>query len=251
MALDNYGQPIAESGVQNPKQLVLPPNGQISQTVSEIFNFDPSKEHIGWLSVSSDQPQVAGYLAIGEIQPTWFGFFLNRLDGVPLFRERLYDWVVPEVVTPSGGSIELNFVNPNYNQGTYDVARYSTDGSLLETRNTNTAYPTNRQTQIFADVFGQPNQGRVVLAGGQGSSATLSTVESFDPKGGTFTATGSMSEARTAHTRKESQSLRDAHTTTNGWKGTVVTRAHVFRHAKSCVTETQDETIIGWRAIYI
>ncbi len=200
LALDNYGQPIAESGVQNPKQLVLPPNGQISQTVSEIFNFDPSKEHIGWLSVSSDQPQVAGYLAIGEIQPTWFGFFLNRLDGVPLFRERLYDWVVPEVVTPSGGSIELNFVNPNYNQGTYDVARYSTDGSLLETRNTNTAYPTNRQTQIFADVFGQPNQGRVVLAGGQGTSATLNTVESFDPKGGTFTATGSMSEARTAHT---------------------------------------------------
>jgi len=42
--------------------------------------------------------------------------------------------------------------------------------------------------------------GKVLLAGGSGTAATLSSAEVFDPTAGTFSATGKMQSARTGHT---------------------------------------------------
>ena len=41
--------------------------------------------------------------------------------------------------------------------------------------------------------------GRVLIVGGTNDSGTLSSAEVYDPKAGTFSATGSMARARTGH----------------------------------------------------
>jgi Galactose oxidase, central domain/Kelch motif len=117
-----------------------------------------------------------------------------------LFTNRLHDWVVPEIVRPDGTPVELDFVNPNYNQGSYDLTRVARDGGVLETRSANTAFPTNRQPQLFSDVFTQPGGGRLLLTGGQADGTAINSSDTYDPSTGSFQAAGAMTSARTAHT---------------------------------------------------
>jgi WD40 repeat protein len=199
LALNNYGEVITGEGIENPRVLVLDPNNQISFNLSQIFYFNPATEYAGRLEIMSDQPEVVGYLSSGEVKLTFLGFYLERMDGVPLTVRRLYDWIVPEVVRPDGSAVELNFVNPNYNQSTYDVTRYASDGGVLETRTGNTAYPTNRQPQLFSETFTQPSAGRVLLIGGKEPSGTTSLIEAYDPASQTFSQTGAMGTLRSGH----------------------------------------------------
>jgi len=122
-ALDNYGQTVSEEGIENPVDYTLPPNNQISLTVAQAFKFDDSKERVGWLTVRSDQAAVAGYLSIGDTG-------LTNLDGAPLFRGLMYDFVAPETVRLEGKFAELYLVNPSFNQSPFTVSRILRDGTV-------------------------------------------------------------------------------------------------------------------------
>jgi hypothetical protein len=149
-ALDNYGQVLTGTGITNPATYTLEANAQTSATVSQMFALDSTKETVGWISVFSEQPQVTGYTSIGDNS-------LNRLDAVPMFvSNTMREWIVPEVVRHEGTTVEFDYVNPGYNQGTYDSVRYGPDGAVLKTSAGNPAYPTNRQTQNFGDLFQDP-----------------------------------------------------------------------------------------------
>ncbi len=200
-AMDNFGTIIAEDGLTNPVDLTVAPNSQISLAVSDIFTFDPTKDHSGRLSVVADQPKVAGYLSIGQINATWLGYFLTKVSGVPLFQDRLYEWVVPELGTNSGDVVQLDLLNPNYTQQNYDLLRYAKDGTLVDEKTGNTAPPTNRLENLLTDVFTTSQQGKVLITGGNNTGVTANTAENFDLTAKTFSATsGTMVTPRFGHT---------------------------------------------------
>ncbi len=145
-ALDVYGQAITGTGVTNPVDYYLHPNEQLSLTVGEIFHFDPTNEKVGWLSVLTSSPDTVGYYTIGDTN-------LSRLDAAPLFSKPLNEWIVPDIAKGTGISTELDIVNPDYVQTTYDVTRYNQDGSSAEQKTGLIAYPTNRTNQTVSTVF--------------------------------------------------------------------------------------------------
>jgi deoxycytidylate deaminase len=212
--MDNYGSPLTDSAILNPLELNLVPNSQISKTFAELFNLDPSTEHIGRLYVTADQPQVAGYITIGQIRATYLGFYLNKLDGVPMLQDLSYDWIVPEIGRDNGEVVQLNFVNPNYTQENYDLYRRGQDGSIIDQKTGNTISPTNRLEQLFTDQFTATSQGKVLFTGGLTAGTTTTTTtttatapittsaaENFDLTALTFAATnGTMTTPRQGHT---------------------------------------------------
>jgi WD40 repeat protein len=194
IALNNFGEVITSEGLQNPVDIGLPPNNQTVVTIGDLMKFNNADEMIGWLAIFSDRPKVAGYVAYGDTS-------VRSLDGAPLFRGPLFDFIAPEVVAPPGGSVELNFVNPYYNQGSYDANRYLADGTLDTTVAANTAYPTNRQPQTFTDVFSPPPLARVFVAGGDNGTESSNSSENWDLATASWVTNDSpMSEPRTLHT---------------------------------------------------
>ena len=145
-ALDVYGQTITGTGVTNPVDYDLRPNEQVSLTVGEIFHFDPTNDKAGWLSILTSSPETVGYYTIGDTN-------LSRLDAAPLFPKPLTEWIVPDIAKGTGISTELDIVNPDYVQTTYDVTRYNQDGSSAEQKTGLIAYPTNRTNQTVSTVF--------------------------------------------------------------------------------------------------
>ncbi len=150
-ALNDFGEVLAEEGIENPVDYTLPPNNQISLTVAQLFKFDDSQERVGWLTISSAHPEVAGYFSVGDTA-------LTNLDGAPLFKGLLYDFVVSETVRKEGKFAELNLVNPSFNQSPYEVSRILRDGTVQETRTGQIAFPTNRHPQVFGEQFTQPEE---------------------------------------------------------------------------------------------
>ena len=213
--MDNFGTPLTDTGIVNPLTLDLVANSQISKTFAELFNLDPATEHIGRLHVTADQPQVAGFITIGQIRPTYLGFFLNRLDGFPLLQDLSFDWIVPEIGRDNGEVVQLNFVNPNYTQQTYEIDRRGQDGTLIDQKTGQTISPTNRIEQLLTDQFTATSQGKVLFTGGLTGGTvtsttppttatppvTTSTAENFDLTALTFAATDStMTTPRQGHT---------------------------------------------------
>ena len=180
-ALDNSGEVMSADDLVNPVEIVLPANGQISAAISDIFNFDPSTDHTGRLEVFADQPKVAGYISVAQIEATWFGYYLSRMDGSPMFTKQLYDWVIPEVVTASEEPVQFDFASSNYSEQTYDLKHYTQDGTLAEEKTDITAYPTKRVEQTFSDLFSSSGTKTVLIAGGQkNSSTTFSSAEKLE-----------------------------------------------------------------------
>ncbi len=145
-ALDVYGQAITGTGVTNPVDYSLDPNEQVSLTVGELFHFDPTSEKNGWVSALTSSPDTVGYYTIGDTN-------LSRLDAAPLFSKPLTEWIVPDIAKGTGISTELDIVNPDYYQTTYDATRYNPDGSSAEQKTGLIAYPTNRTNQTVSTVF--------------------------------------------------------------------------------------------------
>ena len=200
-ALDNYGQVISADDLVNPVEIVLPTNGQYSGVVSELFNFDTSTDHTGRLEVFADQSRVVGYNSVGQITGTWFGYYLSRMDGSPMFSRQLYDWVIPEVATASEQPVLFNVVSSNYTQQAYTLKYYSQDGTLAEEKAGITAYPTNRTEQAFSDIFSSSGTKTVLITGGKNDNSTvLSSGEKFDVSGLLFSSTRAMNAARYNHT---------------------------------------------------
>jgi deoxycytidylate deaminase len=195
-AIYDYGTYVAGTGITNPVTIALPPNGQISTTVDQLFGFDGVTAQAGWLSVVSDIPQVVGYLSVGHVTGSWLGPTISQLDGTPLLRNPLYDWIVPEVSRVTGDTTELNFLNPYYSSATYDLLRTVSDGSLIEDRTGVSINNSYRTSQSFTAAYTQPKQGQVLIAGGQNATTTLNSAETYDPTGLIFTATtGVMNRA--------------------------------------------------------
>ncbi len=162
-ALDNFGQLITGEGVSNPFDWELPADTQISLSMAELFGFD-STERLGWITIRSDRPEVAGYVSTGDTN-------LTRRDGVPLFRKPLFEWIMPEIVKREGAATELNIVNPYYNQTSYTTDRVLKDGTVEEVQSNNTAFPTNRHARTFGDTFVSPDDvtdGYLRMSAGQG-----------------------------------------------------------------------------------
>ncbi len=200
-ALDNSGEVIAADDLVNPVEIVLPANGQISAAISDIFNFDPSKDHTGRLEVFADQPKVAGYISTAQIEATWFGYYLSRMDGSPMFTGQLYDWVIPEVVTASEQPVQFDFVSSNYSEQTYDLKHYTQDGTLAEAKSDVTASPAKRVEQTFTDLFSSSGTRTVLIAGGQNNGmTTFSSAEKLDATVPKFSTTGSLKTPRRGHT---------------------------------------------------
>jgi WD40 repeat protein len=200
-ALDNSGEVISADDLVNPVEVVVPANGQVSAAISDIFNFDPSTDHTGRLEVFADQPQVAGYISVAQIEATWFGYYLSRMDGAPMFTKQLHDWVIPEVATASGEPVQFDIVSTNFTEQTYDLKHYSQDGTLAEEKTDVTAKPTSRVDQTFTDLFTSYGARTVLIAGGQGNSyTTFSSAEKLDTTLPKFSTTGSMKTPRRGHT---------------------------------------------------
>ena len=162
-ALDNFGQLITGEGVSNPFDWELPADTQISLSMAELFGFD-STERLGWITIRSDRPEVAGYVSTGDTN-------LTRRDGVSLFRKPLFEWIMPEIVKREGAATELNIVNPYYNQTSYTTDRVLKDGTVEEVQSNNTAFPTNRHARTFGDTFVSPDDvtdGYLRMSAGQG-----------------------------------------------------------------------------------
>ena len=200
-AFDNSGEIITADDLVNPVDIVLPANGQISAAISDIFNFDPSTDHTGRLEVFADQPEVVGYTSLAQIEATWFGYYLSRMDGSAMFTGQLFDWVIPEVVTASEEPVQLDFVSSNYSEQTYDLKHYTQDGTLAEEKTDVTASPTKRVEQTFSDLFSSAGAQTVLIAGGQkNSTTTFSSAEKLNTTGPKFSTTGSLTTPRRGHT---------------------------------------------------
>ncbi len=197
-AMSDFGGVLTDTDVVNPVNITLPPNGQISTTVDQLFNFTftTTTEETGWLSIESDQPGLVGYVSIGRLRASFLGAFIDKCNGTPLFRASLYDWIVPEVSRETGDTTEFNFVNRNFNTATYDVSRIVKDGTLIEKRTDISINNSSRTSEAFATTFTQSELGNVLIAGGENSTETLSSAEFYNSDGLIFTATsGTMSQA--------------------------------------------------------
>jgi hypothetical protein len=198
--IDNYGSAITGTDLTNPVNISLAANQQVSKNLTEIFNLDTSNENVGRLQVYSDNPKVAGYLSMGKIAATWFGYYLRRMDGAPLFSGELYDWIAPELFPSSDWTVKLDVTSTNYTQETFDVYHYSKDGSAKGQKSGTIAYPTNRQEYSFSDLFTSPSASKVLIAGGVNAGTAMTYADAYDPSLDTLAATGAMVVARQGHT---------------------------------------------------
>ncbi len=202
-AYDNFGSLTNLGGkVVNPAYLRLGPNAQASVELSQLFNFDNTFNNEGLLVIAADQPAVAGFATLGQISASYLGGYVSGLQGVPLYRKQLHDFIVPEIFQQTGSpSVELSFVNPNYNISSFTLTHYGGDGSVLQEADERTAAPSGRQALNLSDILQQPRSGLVLMAGGQESGVTTKESELFDPVSETFSVTTStMWRPRHGHT---------------------------------------------------
>jgi len=225
--LDRYGQLISENNFSvgadfvNPLEFTLGPNAQISKTVAELFAFDVTKENVGRLSISSDNPSIVGYYSMGQISPTWFGYYLNSMDTAPLFSKQLHDWIMPELFRNTEDftwTVKLEFTSTNYTTETYDVRYYSRDGGLSGEKADTTAYYTNWTENAFGDLFIGSSNTDLLFVGGDcvdgnddgddlcgvadaagADPVYLNSALLYNNENGTFTSTGAMTRARLGH----------------------------------------------------
>jgi N-acetylneuraminic acid mutarotase len=196
---DNYGGLLSEDNLTNPMYIKLEPGAQVSQNITQMFNLDPSTDHAGWLSVTSDEPRIVGYLSTGQIEATWFGYYLKSMDGSPLMRDEVHEFIIPELVATTSGTAKFNAVNPNHAQQTYDLRHYANDGTLSGEKLGQIGYPTNRSEQGFTDLFTATGENKVLVAGGKTTSLTRSSSELYDVTTKSFSSTGSLVTGRWGH----------------------------------------------------
>jgi N-acetylneuraminic acid mutarotase len=225
--------------VVNPVTLTLAANAQKSMDVSQLFNLDPSQANSGTLVISSDQKAIVGYSDTGKIHASFLDAYLSDVQGIPLnadYGTQLHDWIIPELPDAEGSTTEFSFLNPNYNQTSFDVTHYGTDGTVMETKTDNTVTGSARQTKSVSDLVTSSQAGQILIVGGFDSESTKSAAELFS-SGASFTATGGEGAQRQGHT---STMLRNAMVLAAGGKNgaVVLNTADVYNPVKTTFSST-------------
>ena len=188
----------------NPIVIQLAPNAQESVDVAQLFNLDITEANIGRLLIESDQPEVAGFSAVGKIRSDFFDAYLSSMVGLPLYsdyRESLHDFVIPEIPQDGSASVEFSIVNPNYNTSFYDVTHYASDGTVMKASNNQSLTGSFRETKSVSDFVSTKVAGQVIVAGGYDSGTTRNSAYLFISGTGTFSDTrGILTTPRYGHT---------------------------------------------------
>jgi len=174
--LDRYGQMLTqttsgvEPGFTNPMEFTLGPNGQISKNVAELFDFDLSKEQVGRLTVSTDNRYVIGMYSIGQINATWFGYYLSNMDSAPMFSKEIHDWIMPDLFRDTSSKTwteKLEFTSTNYTAEKYDLRYYSKDGGLRGEKADNSLGYTNWVESSLTELFAPSTKAGLLFVGGE------------------------------------------------------------------------------------
>jgi hypothetical protein len=201
-AMHDYGSEVSGANVNNtnivnPATVSLAPNAQLSTTVDQLFNFDGQTDQSGWLIIESDHPGIVGYVSWGAVKGSFLGSYIAQCDGTLLFNaspadDSLIDWIVPEVSRATGTTTEVNFLNRDYNTGYYDLYRMTTDGAQIVETTANSITNEQRLSQNFVSAYTQPDQGYVVIVGGENGTGTLNTAEYYNTTGIIFAASSGV-----------------------------------------------------------
>ncbi len=191
--VDTNGTVDKADDLVNPVTVQLAPNAQESVDVAQLFSLNTADAtNIGRLQIESDQPAIVGFSASGKISSNFFDTYLRSMVGIPLYpdyRESLHDFIIPEIPRDTNASVELNFVNPNYNTSYYDVTHYGTDGTVMKATQNQSLAGAYREAKQVSDFVVSSGLGQVIIAGGYDSGKTTDSAYLFSSSSGTFTDT--------------------------------------------------------------
>jgi deoxycytidylate deaminase len=201
-AMADGGSPFVGEDLTNPVDLQLAPNAQASLEVGQLFNFDNQANNSGRIVIEADQGAIAGFSNTGQIRAEFLGAYVSGFQGIPFasnYRDKLYDWIVPEMPRGDVASAELNFVNPNYNPSNYEWIHYGADGAILESNTDSTINGSIREVISVSNFLTTSGLGRVLITGGFDGTSAKGSADLFDPTSNTFLAVGSRLTPRYGH----------------------------------------------------
>ncbi len=201
-AVADGGTPYLGADVINPVDMQLGANAQTSLEVGQLFNLDNEGINSGRIVVESDQSVIAGFSNTGQIRAEFLGAYVSGFQGIPFaptYRDKLHDWIVPEIQRDEDSDVELNFVNPNYNKATYDWIHYSTDGAVLESETGSYLNGSIREISNISNFLTSSRLGHVLIVGGSDTITAKGTADLFDPRNRTYIAVSSQLPSREGH----------------------------------------------------
>ncbi len=119
---DDDGSLIQGPGILNPVRRDLAPNGQIAETLPELFGANAAQAR-GWIRASSANLGVVGFFLT-------FVEDVSNIDGAKAVTRGSVSAVFPEILSGPGEASELNFISA----GAVDFELIRADGSLAETQ---------------------------------------------------------------------------------------------------------------------
>ena len=183
-AINDGGIPLPTTGNDriNPATVTLGPNAQLAVDAGQLFNLDPDVNNSGRIVIESDRPDIVGFGMTGQVHSGFFDSYVSSMQGIPLYhdyRNTLRDFIIPEIPQASDATTELNFINPNFNSQEYELTHYSTDGTVMETKENQALNGSIRSTMGVNNIITSSQQGRVLVDGGFDLDTTINTSDLF------------------------------------------------------------------------
>lgn len=119
----NDTEDIVEFG-ENPTNLTIAPQGQLSTTVRQVVSADRNQFMEGWMLLDDDQSQARGFFRVGDRGER------RRLDAASLYSNTAQKVVLPEVRVRDGFTTEVYVLNPNSNSTDVSVRLHTADGAV-------------------------------------------------------------------------------------------------------------------------
>jgi hypothetical protein len=174
--------------IDNPAFVRLEPNAQMAIDIADLLNLDQAA-YSGHLHIESPHPVIVGHAAIGQIRSGFMEAFITSFEGISLYddyQNPLRDWIIPEIPSASGANVELNFVNPNYNETVLSLDRYNMDGIVID-KNANVVIGgLTRAVQSISGVATSARTGQVLIVGGRDTQRSRDRAELFSPSARVF-----------------------------------------------------------------